>query len=109
MAFEGRLFVIAAANYLTKTMLPADFPLAKEMEAMSDKLCVGGSAIIGPDARFIAGPVYDCETIVYGDIDLDRIPEEKLLLDVTGHYSRPDVFSFGVNRRRMDAITSFEA
>jgi len=109
MAFEGRLFVVAAAGYFTKSMLPSDFPLAKEMEGLAEQLCLGGSAVIGPDARFIAGPVYGCETIVYADIDLDRIPEEKELLDVAGHYSRPDVFSLSVNRRRMDSLTSFEA
>ncbi len=106
MAFEGRVFVVAAANYLTKSMLPADFPLAREMEGFPEQICLGGSAIIGPDARFIAGPVYDCETVVYGDIDLSRIPEEKELLDVAGHYARPDVFSLSVNRRRMDVVQS---
>jgi nitrilase len=81
--------------------------LAKEMEGLPEGLCLGGSAVIGPDARFIAGPVYDCETIVYADIDLDRIPEEKELLDVAGHYARPDVFSLCVNRRRLEPL-SFE-
>jgi hypothetical protein len=26
------------------------------------------------------------------DLDLSRIAEESLMLDVTGHYSRPDIF-----------------
>jgi nitrilase len=90
-------------------MLPAGFPLAKEMESLGDQLCLGGSAIIGPDARFIAGPVYNCETVVYADIDLDRIAEEKELLDVAGHYARPDVFSLSVNRRRMAPLSWSEA
>lgn len=104
MAFEGKVFVVAAASYLTRSMLPADFPLAKEMEVFPEQLCLGGSAIIGPDARYLAGPVYDCETIIYADIDLGRIPEEKELLDVAGHYARPDVFSLEVNRRRMEPL-----
>ncbi len=108
MAFEGRLFVVAAASYLTKAMLPADFPLAKEMDVFPEQLCLGGSAVIGPDGRFMAGPVYECETMVCADIDLDRIAEEKELLDVAGHYARPDVFSLTVNRRRMDPVTSIE-
>ena len=108
MAFEGRVFVVAAASYLEKAMLPDDFPLRQEMEDFPDLLCRGGSAVIGPDARFIAGPVYDCETIVYADIDLNRLPEEKQLLDVAGHYSRPDVFSLRVNRTRMEAVSPGE-
>jgi nitrilase len=108
MAFEGRCFVVAAASYFTKSMLPSGFPLAKEMEVLSEHLCLGGSAVIGPDARFIAGPVYDCETIVYADIDLNRIAEEKELLDVAGHYSRPDVFNLSLNRRPMQPLTMVE-
>jgi predicted amidohydrolase len=109
MAFEGRLFVVAAASYITRSMLPAGFPLAQEIESLGEQLCLGGSAIIGPDARFIAGPVYNCETVVYADIDLDRIAEEKELLDVAGHYARPDVFSLSVNRRRMEPLSWSEA
>lgn len=108
MAFEGRSYVVAAASYFTKSMLPVGFPLAKEMEQLSEHLCLGGSAVIGPDARFIAGPVYDCETIVYADIDLNRIAEEKELLDVAGHYSRPDVFNLSLNRRPMQPLTMVE-
>lgn len=105
LAFEGRAFVVAAASYLTKSMLPPDLPLSRELEELPEQLCLGGSAVIGPDARFIAGPVYGCETIVFGEVDLSRIPEEKQLLDVAGHYARPDVFSLCVNRRRMEPLT----
>jgi nitrilase len=99
MAFEGRMFVVAAASYLTKAMMPAGLPLLDQMHELSDELCVGGSAIIGPDGKFIAGPVYGCETVVYGDINLDVLAEEKQLLDIAGHYARPDVFQLQVNRR----------
>ncbi len=106
MAFEGKVFVVAAASYLTKAMLPAGFPLVKELESFPETLCRGGSAIIGPDARFMAGPVYDCETVLYAEVDLDWLIEEKQLLDVAGHYARPDVLSLRVNRRRQDNVVS---
>jgi len=100
MAFEGRVFVVAAASYLTKDMMPTGLPLLEDMDELSEQLCIGGSAIIGPDAKFIAGPVYGMETVVYGDIDLDVLAEEKQLLDIAGHYARPDVFQLHINRRR---------
>ena len=39
------------------------------------------------------------ETIVYGDLDLSRIPEEQAALDVVGHYNRADIFTFAVDER----------
>jgi predicted amidohydrolase len=108
MAFEGRLFVIVSCSYFTKAMLPSDFELMEEMEGLPDVLSKGGSSIIGPNANFLAGPVYDCETIIYADIDLGHIVEEKQTLDVVGHYARPEVFRLLVNRSEMTSMTLYE-
>jgi predicted amidohydrolase len=59
----------------------------------------GGTCIIGPDGAVLAGPVFDREEILVADLDLDRIAEESLALDVTGHYNRPDIFEFRVRTR----------
>ena len=108
MAFEGRLFVIVSGSYLTKSMLPADFELAKEIEGYPEVLSTGGSAIIGPDAKYLAGPVYDEETILYADIDLERIIEEKQALDVVGHYSRSEFLKLQINRSEMNPVSFAE-
>ncbi|MFQ5826731.1 MAG: carbon-nitrogen hydrolase family protein [Dehalococcoidia bacterium] len=108
MAFEGRLFVVVSCSYLTKAMLPSDFELMEEMESLPQVLCRGGSAIIGPDAKYLADPVYDRETIIYADIDLGQIVEEKQALDVVGHYARPEVFRLVVNRREMTPAAFYE-
>ncbi len=50
----------------------------------------------GPDGQILAGPVLNEETLVMAEIDLSRIAEESLALDVTGHYSRPDIFELKV-------------
>ena len=105
MAFEGRLFVIVACSYFLKSMLPADFELIQEMESLPEVLCRGGSAIISPDARYLAGPIYDQEAILYADVDLAQIIEEKQTLDVVGHYARPEVFTLCVNRSEMTPAT----
>jgi nitrilase len=104
MAFEGRTFVVASGTYLTKDMLPDDLEIKDELADLPDVLFRGGSCIVGPDGSFIADPVYDCDTIVYADIDLARVYEEKQTLDVVGHYARPEVFTLHVNRKEMDPI-----
>lgn len=104
MAYEGKLFVIAACSYATKAMLPADLELKEQMESYPEVIQTGGSAIIGPDAAYLAGPVYDQETIVYADIHLDQIIEAKHDLDVVGHYARPEVFTLHVNRSEMNPV-----
>jgi hypothetical protein len=54
----------------------------------------GGSAIIAPGTRYIVEPVYDREELIVADLNLSEIDQEFLTLDVSGHYSRPDVFTF---------------
>lgn len=104
LAHEGRCFVVAAASVMTRSDVPADFELRKEMEALTDPLAFGGSAVIGPDGKFLAGPVYEREEIVTADVDLDRILEEKQTLDVAGHYARPDVFRLLVDRAAREPV-----
>ncbi len=101
-AFEGRAFVLAVGSIMTA----ADFPAELELEApfcdQPDALLLnGGSAIIAPDGEYLIKPVYDQETILYADLNLQRIAEEQMTLDVTGHYARDDVFKFEVNRQRL--------
>lgn len=107
VAHEGRVFVIAAGSYHTKSMIPPDLESLNEMN-LPEVLASGGSTIIDPNGNCLVGPVYDQETIVYADIDLDRIIEAKQGLDVVGHYARPEVFKLHVNRREMSPSVVFE-
>lgn len=96
-AFEGRCFVLAAGLIMRIKDLPEEMSFRKELAGKPDDLLLnGGSAVIAPDGRFLAGPVFDEETIVIADIDLSEVDKEKMTLDVSGHYSRPDVFDFRV-------------
>ncbi len=98
-AFEGRAFVIAAGSVLRKRDLPDDLELLRAIPGEPDDfLQRGGSAVIGPDGLYLAGPVWEEETIVVAEIDPGRAIEERLTLDVAGHYHRPDVFQFQVKR-----------
>ena len=100
-AFEGRSYVLAAGSILPVADIPAEFELPRNLRDQSDALLLrGGSAVIAPDGEYVVAPVYDEEAILQAELDLDRILEEQMTLDVTGHYARGDVFSFDVNRRR---------
>jgi nitrilase len=66
----------------------------------------GGSAIIDPLGKVLAGPDFDSETILYADIDLDDVARGKYDFDVTGHYSRPDVFQLIVDDLPKAAVST---
>jgi len=97
-AFEGRAFVLLAASYMTKSMLPRDFEVAEDFAGSDEVLLDGGSAIIAPDASYIVEPIRGREQLVVAELDLEQVAREKLSLDVAGHYSRPDIFELRVNR-----------
>jgi predicted amidohydrolase len=100
-AFEGRCFVIAAGSLMRAASLPPELePHPDRVKSPEQFVMRGGSAIIGPDGQYLAGPVYEEATILYADLDLARIREEGMSLDVAGHYHRPDVLTLGVIRTR---------
>jgi nitrilase len=102
-AFEGRCFVLAVGSILRVRDMPAELPPKPDKAGSADAMLIrGGSAVIAPNGRYLAGPVYDEETVVVADCDLAEITREAQTLDVSsgGHYSRPDVFEFRV---RVDA------
>lgn len=100
-AFEGRCFVLAAGSILRAEDTPSELKLPAELAETPDSLVMnGGSAIIAPDGNYLAGPLWDEEGILQAELDLRAITREQMTLDVSGHYSRPDVFRFRVRRKR---------
>jgi nitrilase len=92
-AFEGRCFVVACGGILRAGDLPQQLDPLESLRSQPDALILrGGSAIIGPDGKILAGPIFDEETILIADLDFSKITRESLTLDVTGHYARPDIF-----------------
>jgi hypothetical protein len=47
-------------------------------------------------------PVLDRETILHPCLDLTETERECMTLDVSGHYSRPDLFRFSVAEERRE-------
>jgi len=92
IALEGRVFVIACNQYVTRSSYPADFELKEALARSPEVVCRGGSAIVAPDGRYLAGPLYGEAGILVADLDLGEVAQGRQLLDVAGHYGRPDVF-----------------
>jgi len=96
-AFEGRCFVLAAGSLLRASALPPELEPHPDKAPTPDTLVLrGGSAIIAPDGSYLAGPVYDQPAILQAALDLERVRQEAMTLDVSGHYARPDCFGFEV-------------
>ena len=94
-AFEGRCFVLAVGLMMSSRDVPFELRTETDPENQSGEwLERGGSAIIAPDTRYIVEPVYDREQLIIADLDLSEIDQQFLTLDVSGHYARPDVFTF---------------
>jgi nitrilase len=97
-AFEARCFVVAVGSVLRRDQVPADLEIFRgDGIDPHEYLLAGGSAIIGPDGNYLAGPAGAEETILYADLDTSRIAAEHQTFDPVGHYARPDVFGVTIN------------
>ena len=95
--------MLAVGGIMPAADFPAELDLPESLRDQPESLLLhGGSAIIAPDGEYLVEPVYGEETILFADLDLTRITEEQMTLDVTGAYARDDVFTFEVNRRRLN-------
>jgi predicted amidohydrolase len=98
-AFEGRCYVLAAGSLLRASSLPPELePHPERVTDPSQWILRGGSAVIGPDGRYVVEPIYEQPLIMMADLDLDRTREERMTLDVAGHYARNDALSLTVHR-----------
>lgn len=96
IALEGRCFVLTSCQVLRRGDFPEDYVC--QIEGTPDTLLMrGGSAIIDPLGRVLAGPLFDEEGLLTATLDMDEIARAKLDFDVAGHYARPDVFQLAVN------------
>jgi nitrilase len=95
IARESRAFVISPCHFQRGASYPEDFPLREEIAGI-ELLGRGGSAILGPDGSYLAGPLYGEEGILYADLDPQRLAEERQRFDAAGHYHRPDVLELHV-------------
>jgi len=97
IALEGRCFVLGCNQYYTKSMYPNEYlNLAKDEP---EEMCPGGSIIVSPQGKVLAGPLFGKAGILTAELDLNTIIASKFDFDVNGHYARNDIFKFKVKNQ----------
>jgi len=105
IACEGRCFVLGCNQFVTRDMYPADLLEGEDPIHLPEIVCRGGSAIVSPLGDVLAGPLYNAEGTLFAELDMTEIPRSRFDFDVTGHYSRPDVFQLTVNEQPRAPVT----
>jgi len=99
-AHEGKIFVVSCCSVADQQNIDFACGTAEEKSNIVPN-SGGGSAIVGPNGQYLAGPVWEGETIVTAEICLEDALPGKQQHNVLGHYTRWDVFSLNFNRERL--------
>jgi nitrilase len=103
IALEGRCFVLSCNQFAHRADYPSDYPAPGGNEPATI-MSRGGSCIVDPLGRVLAGPAFEGPVILTADCDLAEIVRGKFDFDVVGHYARPDVFRLVVNDRAAQPV-----
>ena len=99
IAREGCCWVVGCGNLMKASDIPEDFP---EKDSLypdeTEWVNPGDSVVIAPGGEVVAGPMNKESGILYHNLDLEKVAIAKRALDVSGHYSRPDIFQLHVNK-----------
>ncbi|WP_181149769.1 nitrilase-related carbon-nitrogen hydrolase [Arthrobacter sp. MYb227] len=102
-AISAQTYVIVVQGRISREIVDR-----LDVPAGPDAPVVGGgmTGFIAPNGKWLSEPHRDDEAIIYADLDLGIIPFAKFFTDGAGHYARPDVFSFGIDRRSQEPLTN---
>jgi nitrilase len=97
IALEGRSWVLSTSGLIRPSdfnhLSDQEFPVKNLLTSVKGSLQNGGSIIVDPKGKIVAGPLVNEEGILYYDIDPYLAVEERQNLDISGHYSRFDIFN----------------
>ena len=99
IAREGGCWVIGTATAMQGSDIPADFPQRDRLFQPEEWINDGDAVVVKPGGAIEAGPLHRQKGILYAEIDMEAAARARRSLDVSGHYSRPDIFSLSVNRK----------
>ena len=99
IAIEGKCYFINSDMIIRKESYPKDLNTKAEIADLPDMVCRGGSCIIDPYGHYVTDPVWDEETIIYAELDMNLPAAAKMEHDAVGHYARPDVLQLVVSEK----------
>lgn len=94
IAYMLKCFVINACGTIAASDADAMATSDQHRAYLAEPSNLGGSNIISPTGKVLAGPAGPGDEIIYADADFDEIVTAKLVHDFAGHYQRFDVFEF---------------
>ena len=97
-ACESQAFVLSSSGILIPNDFPEKWQYVRDSDHTNYSYAVGGSAIVNPHGRFIAGPLVREEAILYADCYASQIKLAKAIFDCLGHYTRWDIVNLQVRR-----------
>lgn len=100
-------FGVLAATYIPEKDQPKNF--YRNSYFSVPQAFRGGSGVVNPYGEYVAGPVYDQETIVYGDIDLSETDKIRHSTNLVGIYSRWDLITLNVREEPYEPVVPMQA
>ncbi len=105
IAKESRSYVLSVSGLMRKSDIPDDIPDYEELLANAeDVMTDGGSCLALPTGEWLVEPLPAEEVVTVATIDHEIVRRERHSLDISGHYSRPDVTKLHVNRERLSTV-----
>jgi len=112
VAIDSQAFAQMSKAYVISACGTVDEDMIKKLKVgpegekfLRDPACCGGSTIVAPNSRILAGPMGAEEGILYAECNLEVGITMKLRHDFAGHYNRADIFQLHVNRRAPSLYT----
>lgn len=108
IAKEAGCWVIGTATAMQGSDIPDNFPERDQLFTADEWLNDGDAVVVKPVGAIAAGPLNREKGILYAELDREVAQRARRSLDVAGHYSRPGIFSYSVNRRPLVPVDFFE-
>jgi nitrilase len=104
IAKEAGCWVIGTATAMQGSDIPDDFPDRDKLYKGDEWINDGDAVVVKPMGSIAAGPLHREKAILYAEIDKEFSRRARRSIDICGHYSRPDIFSFSVDRTARDPV-----